>query len=361
MKLTAKIKLLPTAEQKVLVDDTMKEYVRTVNAVLNDMIDYDQHYRFSSKMIDARLPSCLKAQAAGDAKTMDQKLFKGHSKKPVARKPCAVWNNQNFKIYADSIEFPVFINKSVRIRVRALIPAEVYELLQHSNLGSLRITLKNRKYIAQISYEAFAEVINTNSGVMGIDLGVKCPAVSVTDDGKVKFFGNGRRNQRIRRHFYAKRRKLQRKKKLNAVRKLDDKEQRILTDIDHKLSREIVNYAIEHGIKTIKLEALSGIRRKTRKSRKNTKCPASHRSKYRKTLAYKNRTVSNWSFYRLQQFIKYKAELANIEVIEINPRYTSQMCPNCGKLNKADDRTYSCKCGYHGHRDIVGARNILAA
>ena len=234
----------------------------------------------------------------------------------------------------------------MRIRVKALIPPEVYELFQRSNLGTLRITQKRGKLIAQIAYEVTAEICD-NSGIMGVDLGIKCPAVSVTDNGKVKFFGNGRKNKRIRRHYAYKRRKLQKKHKLNAVKKLADKEQRVLLDIDHKLSREIVDYAKQNGIKTIKLETLSGIRRTTRKSWKN--------------INERELSVHSWSFYRLQQFIKYKAELADIEVVEVNPAYTSQVCPNCGKLNKARDRNYTCCCGWHGHRDVVGAKNILAA
>ena len=350
MKLTAKIKLLPDAEQKLLVIQTMKEYVRTINAVLDDMVDYDQHYQFSSKMIEARLPSCLKAQAAGDAQSTDRKMFKYHCKQPVAKKLCAVWNNQNYKVNVDSIEFPVFIDRSVRIRVKALIPFEVYELFQRSNLGTLRITQKRGKLIAQIAYEATAEICD-RSGIMGVDLGIKCPAVSVTDNGKVKFFGNSRKNKRIRRHYAYKRRKLQKKHKLNAVKKLADKEQRVLLDIDHKLSREIVDYAKQNGIGTIKLETLSGIRRTTSKSCKNK-----YQAKRQKELS-----VDKWPFWRLQQFIKYKAELAGIEVVEVNPAFTSKICPNCGKLNLSDDRSYTCCCGYKGHRDIVGAKNILAA
>lgn len=344
MKLTAKVKLLLTPEQKFLVDNVLTEYVRTVNAVLTDMVDYDQHYRFSSKNIVADIPSCLKAQAAGDALAIDRKMFKHHMRQPVLKKPCAIWNNQNFCVSEDSISFPVFRNgKSRKICVKAIIPDELFTLFQHSNLGSLRITKKNHKYIAQIAYEKPAEIHNENNGIMGVDLGLKCPAVSFSDNGKVKFFGNGHKNKYIRRRFAAKRKKLQRAKKLNAVRKLDNKEQRITTDIDHKLSREIVNYAYDNGIKTIKLEALENIRRTTRQSRKN------------------NRSLHSWSFYRLQQFIKYKAALLDIDVVEVNPAYTSQVCPNCGKHNVSDDRKYSCECGYQGHRDVVGAINICNA
>ena len=40
---------------------------------------------------------------------------------------------------------------------------------------------------------------------------------------------------------------------------------------------------------------------------------------------------------------------------------STQLCPNCGLLNKysLDQRVYSCSCGYLEDRDIHAARNIL--
>ncbi|SFG12290.1 transposase, IS605 OrfB family, central region, partial [Lachnospiraceae bacterium C7] len=62
--------------------------------------------------------------------------------------------------------------------------------------------------------------------------------------------------------------------------------------------------------------------------------------------------------YRLAQFIEYKAKLAGIAVEYVNPAYTSQTCPVCGHVHHANDRIYACKCGFHIHRDILGAMNI---
>ena len=126
----------------------------------------------------------------------------------------------------------------------------------------------------------------------------------------------------------------------NAVIHIDNKEQRIMKDIDHKLSHDIVATAVAHNVKTIKLEQLQNIRSTTRTSRKN------------------NRSLHNWSFYRLVQYIKYKAKLAGIEVLYVNPAYTSQRCPVCGDVHHANDRNYVCECGYHIHRDVLGATNI---
>lgn len=52
---------------------------------------------------------------------------------------------------------------------------------------------------------------------MGIDLGLKIPAVAVTSIGKTRFFGNGRQNKYIRRKYQQRRRKLGKLKKLSAI------------------------------------------------------------------------------------------------------------------------------------------------
>ena len=59
--------------------------------------------------------------------------------------------------------------------------------------GTLRITKKGDKYIAQIAYEIAESAIKTDGNVMGIDLGIKCPAVAVTSNGKTKFYGKHRK------------------------------------------------------------------------------------------------------------------------------------------------------------------------
>ncbi|MBQ7895447.1 MAG: transposase, partial [Oscillospiraceae bacterium] len=49
-------------------------------------------------------------------------------------------------------------------------------------------------------------------------------------------------------------------------------------------------------------------------------------------------------------------------VVYVDPAYTSQTCPVCGTRHKMKDRRYKCStCGYLGHRDIVGAMNIIKA
>ena len=307
------------------------------------MYMFDSFGKLSSRNVPGKLPSALKNQVARDAKSIYRKFLRGTVQKlPLLKKPVSIWNNQNYTLGDASISFPVWDGKSSRLRVKALITDEQYSILRNCKPGTLRITQKGRKWIAQIAVEtSSAEPVS--GGAMGLDLGIKVPAVCYTDNGKIKFVGNGRKIKALKRRYASKRKRLQKAGKGYAVRKLGDKENRVMRDIDHKLSREIVGFAISNGIGIIKLEMLQNIRQQARKSRKN------------------NRSLHSWSFYRLVSYIEYKAKLAGINVEYVNPAYTSQKCPACGSINHAEDRSYSCACGFRGHRDIVGARNILAA
>ena len=357
MQTTIQIKLLPNKFQAELLVQTMHEYIAAVNNIVAQCITEGKALYLSSKDIHAYLQSSVKAEVSKTAKSMykthckrvkEAEFYnKRHTQKPkripevpIAKKPIASWNNQNFKICDGEIQFPVLIDgKSKRIAVKAIIPEDKLEQLSNSKLGNLRIIQKNGKFIAQIAIEQ-EELTLSGNKVMGIDLGIKCPAVCCTDEGEVKFVGNGRKNKYIRRKFKSKRRRLQKKKKLNAIKRINNKEQRVMRDINHKLSREIVNFAIKHNVAVIRLEELANIRKETSKSRKN------------------NYSISTWSFYQLAQFIEYKAAHVGIRVEYVNPAYTSQRCPHCGMLNHAKDRGYECSCGYKGHRDLIGAKNI---
>ncbi|PDY77522.1 RNA-guided endonuclease TnpB family protein [Bacillus cereus] len=343
---TVKIKLLLTKEQASILNAMGKEYISTINALVSEMVAEKKTTKKTTKDVPVNLPSAVKNQAIKDAKSVFQKVKKGKCEIiPVSKKPICVWNNQNYSFDFTHISLPLTIEgKTKRVSVRALLIDKHnrnFDLLKHK-LGTLRITKKSNKWIAQISVTIpTAEKIGTK--IMGVDLGLKVPAVAVTDDEKTRFFGNGRQNKYVRRMFKSKRKKLGESKKLSAIRNFDDKEQRYMKDQDHKISRAIVNFAKENKISVIRLEQLANIRQTTRTSRKNEK------------------NLHTWSFYRLSQFIEYKANLEGIKVEYVNPAYTSQTCPNCSKKNKAQDRKYKCKCGFEKHRDLVGAMNIRYA
>ena len=362
MELSETIKLYMTKNQKSLIVGTMDEYINTVNSLVSVAINETPISKYTTADFKAGLPSALKNQCIRDAKSIVKKHYKychkavlknrklkkrcsnirvRAPKLPVLKKPCFYVNNQNYKVNGNNIEFPVLINgKSTRISVRTRMTDRQKDVLSNNELGTMRIVIKNNSIVAQIVYSIPETLYIPDGNVMGVDLGIKCPAVSYISDGSVKFYGNGRRNKYMRRHYKYLRMKLQRLKYPSAVKRINDKEQRIMKDTDHKISHSLVETAVAHNVKVIKMEQLANIRSTTRTSRKN------------------NPSLHTWSFYRLAKFIEYKAMRAGIKVEYVNPAYTSQVCPVCGHVHHADDRNYVCDCGYHSHRDLVGAINI---
>ena len=65
---------------------------------------------------------------------------------------------------------------------------------------------------------------------------------------------------------------------------------------------------------------------------------------------------------KLRQYIAYKAEGAGRTMVEVDPKYTSQICPGCGVIKKKDlsERVHSCTdCGLVLDRDHAAALVIL--
>ncbi|MGG1166625.1 RNA-guided endonuclease InsQ/TnpB family protein [Bacillus mycoides] len=345
--LIVKVKLIPTKKQIRLLEQSSREYIKVINTLVSEMVEAKKSTKKSTKDIEANIPSAVKNQAIKDAKSLFATKVKKSNYKiiPILKRSVCVWNNQNYSFDSTHISIPFKINgKSTRLKVRALL---IYtnnrnlNLLKHK-LGTLRITKKSNKWIAQISV-TLPTIEKTGTKILGVDLGLKVPAVAITEDDKVRFFGNGRQNKYRKRKFRSVRKKLGKDKKVNAIRRFDDKEQRWMKEKDHKISREIIDFAIVNHISVIRLEQLTNIRQTARTSRKNEK------------------NLHTWSFYRLSQFIAYKATLAGIKIEYVNPAYTSQSCPKCTEKNKARDRKYKCQCGFETHRDIVGAMNIRYA
>lgn len=363
MVLTETIKIILTKDQKEKVELTMKEYIGMVNKLVPIMLENKTCRRLTTSTLQSVLPSSILNQCIRDARGIVKKHtgrrndavknngqlntgIEGSSKNkktkiPVLKKPCFYVNNQNYKIKGDIIEFPVATEWYFkRIRVHTWLTDRQKSILSNVKFGTLRITYKGEKLVAQISYEIPEPECRGGGNVMGIDLGIKCPAVSYISNGHISFHGNGRKNKYIRRHFEYLRKKCVHDKHPEAIKRFGSKEQRIMRDIDHKISREIIETAVANDVKVIKIEQIVNIGSTTSTSRKNRKA------------------LHNWSYYRLKSFIRYKARLSGIKVELVKPNYTSQACPKCGKRHHARDRRYSCTCGVKMHRDLIAAINI---
>lgn len=340
---TYQIRIYPTPEQGRLLMAHCQDYISIVN-VLSSALDADvspHDDTFSTKDFCVALPSCVKNQALRDACSVFKRSLE-LDKLPVLKKPICQWNNQNWQIKEGKLTLPVSLDGKVQQIEIACADVELVGLP-----GLLRIKKKRGKWMADVTMTTEKPAPSAEEGVMGIDLGIKVPVVAYVQGKGVRFFGNGRYQRHMRQRFYARRKKLQKAKKIRAVKKSQGKERRWMKDINHKLSRQIVNHANSQGVGTIKIESLQGILKNTTRTSRG----ASARKN--------NRMKNSWSFYQLSLFISYKAARLGIKVEQVDPAYTSQECPACSARNKAQDRTYVCvECGWMGHRDKVGAISI---
>lgn len=349
---TISLKLEIGDYEKGLIDTHLKEYTDTLNGIMINMVEANNlkavQYKDIAKTSD--IPTKCISNCLLDCKSAfliyKSKLKKNKKQKPpVFKKKICKWTTQAYKLKPlenkIEISFRIIPNERPK-RIPISLNCEKYkDLLSTSDLGTLRITKKGTKYIAQIPITIPCNDYKESGNILGVDLGIKKPAALYCSNGNKKFIGNGKENKFIRRRYKTLRKTLGKSKKIKTIKKLNNKEQRIMKDKDHKYSREIIDFAIQNNCYLIRLEKLDNIRKTTRTSRKN------------------NYSLHSWSFYRLATYIEYKAQIAGIKVEYVNPAYTSQTCPNCGERNKMPDRKYECKnCGYVNHRDIVGAINI---
>ena len=76
------------------------------------------------------------------------------------------------------------------------------------------------------------------------------------------------------------------------------------------------------------------------------------------------KSISDASWNTLLQMIRYKAENAGSYFVEVNPRYTSQKCSECGAIvqKSLSVRTHICpECSLVIDRDLNASKNILRA
>jgi putative transposase len=74
--------------------------------------------------------------------------------------------------------------------------------------------------------------------------------------------------------------------------------------------------------------------------------------------------MGGWSFFQPRSFIEYKARLAGVSVVLVDPSYSSRECSECGhcdKANRPPQSGFVCQaCGYTAHAGTNAARNIRA-
>ena len=73
-------------------------------------------------------------------------------------------------------------------------------------------------------------------------------------------------------------------------------------------------------------------------------------------------TMNDASWATLIAMLTYKAERAGCQLIKVDPRGTSQECPECGQVavKTLAERVHRCDCGCVLDRDVASAMVVAA-
>lgn len=178
--------------------------------------------------------------------------------------------------------------------------------------------------------------------VLGVDLGMHA-LYKDSEGGEYRY----PQVQRVRRRYAYDRRTLQEKGTRSAHRRLKaigKREERFIRDVDHCAAKRLADTP---GIGVMAFEDLTRIRRLARKGTR--------------TGRRRRNMLNQWPFSQLQEFAAYKAAAKGIQVVMVDPAYTSQRCNRCGYVDKGnrDRARFDClNCGHSDDADHNAALNI---
>lgn len=344
MKLTAKVKLQPTTEQRKALLETLE--------TANQACDYISQVAWQEKVFnkfglqklayyEAKKEFGLTAQMVvrctskvSDAYKIDKK-----NRRTFSRHGAIAYDARILRWYVPRQEVSIWATEG-RLRVPFVCGPRQLELLK-TQQGESDLALIDGEFylLATCNIEA-PEPIDVE-GVLGVDLGIV--NIATTSDGE-KFAGDHLNNVRRRRRRQRKNiQKVGTKSAKRKLKKLSGKEARFAKNTNHVISKQIVEQA-KRTNQAIALEELKGIRQRVRARKPERE------------------NLHSWSFLELGGFIQYKAKQEGIPVFFVNPAYTSQECSVCGFIDKANRKTqahFKClRCNHVSNADIDAARVI---
>jgi IS605 OrfB family transposase len=362
MRLTVKIKLVPSAEEHSALLRTLELCNKTANELSEYAHEtgtkrkFDLHY---AKYETAK-GTGLAAQAAvrtiakvGDAYSTQTGLIKKGAlkgkrlakavSKPISFKETAAQafdkNNLSYNFEKKTVSI-----WTVAGRLRTVpfeCSPEQLERLKSCQKGETDLSLDNGVFYLTAGAEIKEQPIKTVTDYLAFDSGIV--NIATTSDGDNWSGGAVTLRRKKNRALRAKLQSKGTKSAKRLLKKRSKKESRFVADSNHVISKKIVELA-EHTGRGIAHENLSGIRERARSS---------------KPLRTE---LNSWAFAQLFAFVAYKAKLKGIPVKIVDPAYTSQLCPECGTIGKTNrpnrDRFCCSSCSHTGPADVIAARNI---
>jgi len=339
MKLTLKIKLLPTDEQANLLLETMKQ----ANAVCNAISDvawqkrifnnfklhhevyhsYKATFQLSSQMLIRQIAKVADAYKL-DKKT--KRTFKplgsiAYDSRIMTYKPnnvVSLWcigGRQKIDFVCHNLDYIPYIK------------------------GEADLVYKKGKFYLFQTVDVPEEDVEDVEEFIGVDMGlIELATLSNGKSFNSKSLNDYReKKQKVRSSLQSKGTKGCKK----VLKRLSGKERTTSTIINHTISKQIVQLAKSEG-KGIAIEDLKGIRFSANKKGKK----------------FRTR-VGKWNFNQLRSFLTYKCLLNGVKFVIVPPAYTSKTCHNCLHIGNRHGKKFTCNnCNSVFDADENAAKNI---
>lgn len=299
-----------------------------------------RHYRdFSSELQKAKqiaeFARLTKSRSSKDVKHigLPSAISNQILKKYSSNKKLKSIKSVKLTIPGQSIKFDI-VTKTITIRCIDLVLQcwfSGFEKINQIEIG---------EELAHISVTISQPPMRSTTEYLGVDLNTTGHVAVLSNPQTGKVWKLGKEVMHIRQKYKQIRTKLQKQGKYQLLQQLKNRESRIIRNLNHHISKKIIQTAMANNV-GIRIENLKGIRKN-----KN------HAKSFRYSL-------NSWSYYQLQQFLKYKAKLQGVDVVPVDPRYTSKTCSKCGTLGERNGKKFECvRCGHVDHADANASFNI---
>lgn len=355
--LTYKYRLLPTRKQHEALTAILDSQRTLYNAALEERIGSYRATGNSRTYVDqcAALTECRRdlpemtalplSIQRGTLRRLDE-AYKAFFRRAKSRKGKAGFPRFRGKGWFNSFEFNEF--RGIRFDGKRLrwvgVPSGLRVHLHRKMPGGKILTAKFKRdhkgWSVCLAVRVDAPEKRVVTSAVGIDVGIK--TLAATSDGLL--IPNPRAARRAERELRRRQRALARcKRGSNRRRKVRAQVTRCHAKVTntrmtslHQISAMLVRRYDVIAVEALNVKGLS-----------------------RGILA---RDVRDASWSKLVDLISYKAARAGKHLIKVDPKYTSQTCPECDsvKAKTLAERVHECACGYVADRDVAAARVILS-
>jgi len=345
MKTTLQVKLLPTADQRTALLDTMHAF----NAACTWLGEQAYRERCASKFVlqrlyyqEVRQRFGLSAQLAIRAIAKTVEAYKRDKNVQVAFRDdgAVVYDERILHFHGlDAVSL-------MTLHGRTVVPMQMgeYQRVQWSRAkGQADLVLVKGTFYLLVTIETPDAPPMVPERFLGIDLGI----INLATDSDGNSY-TGADVEVVRQRCMTHRATFQARGTKSAKRRLKamaGKQGKFQRWVNHGIAKKLVQLAKDTKAALV-LEDLTHIRDRitVRKRQRNKQ--------------------ANWSFGQLRSFLAYKAQQAGVPLVLIDPRNTSRECSRCGHVDKRNRRSqaeFLCvRCGFACHADINAAKVVAA-